>query len=81
MREKQPSKIALNYWQELGGGIEYEPGVRDDGISLTDYRLLIKEIGPEFAERIVSAEFLLFDYISRARSPALFPRATFSKAK
>ena len=65
----------------MGGAIEYEPGVRDDGISLTDYRLLIKEIGPEFADRIVSAEFLLFDYISRARSPALSPRATFSKVQ
>ena len=48
-----------------GGALEYEPGVRDDGISFTDYRLLLKEIGTDQEIEIISAEHLLFDYISR----------------
>jgi hypothetical protein len=48
-----------------GGALEYEPGVRDDGISFTDYRLLLKEIGTDQGIEIISAEHLLFDYISR----------------
>jgi hypothetical protein len=60
-----PAVIGLNFWEELGGPNEYEPGMRDDGVSLTDYKLLAKEIGAELAGRIVSAEHMLFDYIAQ----------------
>jgi hypothetical protein len=65
VRARRPRVIGLNFWEDLGGAVEYEPGVRDDGVSLTDHRLLVRELGAEYAGRIVSAEHLLFDYISR----------------
>ena len=36
-----------------------------DGISHTDYLLLTEELGETYADRIVSAEYLMMDYINR----------------
>lgn len=62
---RNPKKIALNFFEKLGGPVEFEPSMRADGISLTDYKLLTKKIGSNYASRIISGEYLLFDYISR----------------
>lgn len=64
IKEHDPKVIALNYWEKLGGPIEFEPGLRYDGISLTDYNILTKKIGLELSSRIVSAEYMIFDYIA-----------------
>ena len=60
--ERNPKRIALNYLENLGphvGGRSY------DGISYTDYRLLVKAIGEKYAKRLVSSEYLIADYLSR----------------
>jgi hypothetical protein len=36
-----------------------------DGISYTDYRQLVRALGDKYAERMVSAEHLILDYLSR----------------
>lgn len=64
--ERDPQRIALNYLEKLGSPVLYEePRLRCDGISYTDYRLLIKEIGDKYSKRIVSAEHLITDFLSR----------------
>jgi Xaa-Pro aminopeptidase len=53
--ERNPKKIALNMSDEVGAA---------DGLSKTSYDRLIKEIGPEYASRVVSAEKVVSDYRS-----------------
>jgi hypothetical protein len=63
--ERDPKRIAVNYLEELGLAEEYElPRKRTDGISHTDYLLLVKALGDNYAERIVSAEHLIYDFLS-----------------
>jgi len=63
--ERDPKRIAINYLEELGSPIFYEfPRLRSDGISYTDYKLLVKAIGDKYAKRIVSAEHLITNYLS-----------------
>ena len=64
--ERDPKRIAVNYLEEMGQPVEYEiPRKRTDGISYTDYLLLVKALGNKYAARIVSAEYLIYDYLSR----------------
>jgi len=58
-----PQRIALNFKRELG---PYPTTTRaEDGLSHTDYLLLTEELGEEYADRIVSSEYVMMDYISR----------------
>lgn len=64
--ERDPKRIGVNYLEKLGSPVEYEiPRLRSDGISHTDYNLLVKALGDKYAKRIVSAEYLITDYLSR----------------
>jgi Xaa-Pro aminopeptidase len=55
LAERNPKKIALNMSEEIGAA---------DGLSKMSYDRLIKEIGPEYAARVVSAEKVVSDYRS-----------------
>jgi len=64
--ERDPQRIAINYLEDIGSPVEFEiPMLRFDGISLTDYFLLTKELGEKYSGRIVSAEYLITDYLAR----------------
>jgi len=64
--ERDPERIAVNYLEKLGSPVLYEiPRLRSDGISHTDYNLLVKAIGDRYADRIVSAERLITDFLAR----------------
>jgi len=64
--ERDPKRIAVNYLEDLGPPVVYEiPRLRSDGISHTDYNLLVKALGDTYAKRMVSAEYLMYDYLSR----------------
>jgi len=57
---RDPKRIAVNYREILG---PWETTRRvNDGISLTDYRLLIQELGEKYASRLVSSEYVIMDY-------------------
>jgi Xaa-Pro aminopeptidase len=53
---RDPGSIALNYARNIGAA---------DGLSYTSYQKLTEELGPEYAERFVSAEKLASDFRSR----------------
>jgi len=57
---RDPKCIAVNYRDALGPW----PTLRrvNDGISFTDYRLLVKELGPKYAHRLVSSEYVMMQY-------------------
>lgn len=60
---RDPQRIALNFKLELG---PYPTTTRaEDGLSHTDYLLLARELGEEYADRIVSSEYVMMDYIAR----------------
>ncbi len=60
---RDPARIALNFKRELG---PYPTTTRaQDGLSHTDYLLVTEELGEEYADRIVSSEYVMMDYISR----------------
>jgi len=64
--ERDPKRIGVNYLEKLGSPVLYEiPRLRSDGLSHTDYNLLVKAIGDKYAARIVSAEYLITDFLSR----------------
>jgi len=64
--ERDPKRIAVNYLEELGSAVLYEiPRLRPDGISHTDYNLLVKVLGDKYAKRMVSSEYLAVDYLAR----------------
>jgi len=64
--ERDPKRIAVNYLEKLGSPVLYEvPRLRSDGLSHTDYRLLVNALGDKYAKRIVSAEHLITDYLAR----------------
>ncbi len=60
--ERNPERIAVNFKDKMGP-IRRTP--TNDGISHTDYLLLTRELGEEFADRLVTSEMLIFDYLSR----------------
>ena len=57
---RDPKQIAVNFRDELGPW-ETTRMVRD-GISYTDYRILVKELGEKYASRLVSSEYVIMDY-------------------
>jgi hypothetical protein len=60
---RDPECIALNFKFELG---PYPTTTRaEDGLSFTDYLLLTEELGDKYANRIVSSEYVMMDYIAR----------------
>ena len=60
---RDPKRIALNYKYGLG---PYPTTTRaQDGLSHTDYILLTEELGDKYANRIVSSEHVMMDYIIR----------------
>ena len=64
--KRDPKRIGVNYLEKLGSPVFYEvPWLRSDGISHTDYNLLVKALGDKYAKRVVSAERLITDYLSR----------------
>ena len=60
--ERDPKRIAVNYLDKLGPTVCADA---NDGISHTDYRLLVKALGEKYASRLVSSEYLEINYISR----------------
>ena len=63
--ERDPKRIAVNYMEKLGQAVTNDER-HIDGISHTDYLLLVKALGYKYAERIVSGEYLRVDYLARA---------------
>ncbi len=57
---RDPQVIAVNYREVLGPWATEQ--YINDGISFTDYNLLLSELGEKYANRIVSSEYLLMDY-------------------
>jgi len=53
--ERNPKRIAINMSEEIGTA---------DGLSKTSYDRLVKELGPEFASRLVSSEKVVSDFRS-----------------
>ena len=61
---RDPKRIAVNYIHDLGNWETYTDfGGARDGISLTDYFLLTEELGDKYADRLVSSEYVMMDYI------------------
>lgn len=58
---RDPKRIAVNYKHDLGPWVTFIG--EQDGLSHTDYVLLTEELGPEYASRLVSDEYLRMDYI------------------
>jgi len=58
---RDPEVIAVNFRETLGPWPTTQQ--INDGISLTDYRLLVRELGEKYASRIVSSEYLIMDYM------------------
>ncbi|GAB1344216.1 M24 family metallopeptidase [Gemmatimonas sp.] len=53
--ERNPKRIAINMSEEVGAA---------DGLSKTSYDRLVKEIGPEWASKLVSSEKVVSDFRS-----------------
>jgi hypothetical protein len=63
LEARDPQVIALNFRHDLG---PYPTTtMARDGLSHTDYRLLVEEIGERYAGRIVSSEYLEMAYVAR----------------
>jgi hypothetical protein len=58
---RNPQRIAVNFKQDLGQWPTYQR--IKDGISHTDYVLLAEEIGNDYADRLVSSEYVMMDFI------------------
>jgi hypothetical protein len=58
---RDPKRIAVNFNETLGPW----PTTRNvqDGISHTDYLLLVEELGDKYASRLVSSEYVLLYYL------------------
>jgi len=63
--DRQPDRIAVNFAQRLSLAEGSEVRPLTDGISHTDYVQLMKVLGPDYADRVVSAEHLIVDYLAR----------------
>lgn len=60
---RDPRCIAVNYLHDLGPWVTYREA--QDGLSHTDYLLLTEELGAKYADRLVSSEYVMMDYIIR----------------
>jgi len=66
VEERDPKRIAVNFKRDLGQWPTYTDfGGARDGLSHTDYLLLSEELGDKYADRMVSSEYLMMDYIIR----------------
>ena len=65
--ERDPTRIAVNYMESLSfpEGSETFTMALTDGISYTDYVQLRKALGDEYAKKMISAEHIILDYLSR----------------
>jgi len=63
--ERDPQRIAVNYSETLSLAEGSEVRALTDGISHTDYLLLTEALGDKYVKRMVSAEYLIMDYLSR----------------
>jgi hypothetical protein len=63
--ERDPQRIAVNYSEKLSLAEGSEVRALTDGISYTDHFLLVEALGDEYAKRMVSAEYVIVDYLSR----------------
>ena len=62
---RDPKRIAVNFMLNLGMWETYTDfGGAKDGLSYTDYLLLTKELGEKYADRLVSSEYVMMDYIT-----------------
>lgn len=62
---RDPKTIAINFIFDLGQWETYiDFGGAKDGISHTDYLLLVRELGEKYAERLISSEYVIRDYIT-----------------
>jgi hypothetical protein len=59
---RDPKRIAVNYRETLGTWPTSPSSRTNDGISHIDYLLLSKELGDEYASRLVSSEYLIMGY-------------------
>jgi len=63
---RDPQRIAVNFKHDLGPWVTYTDfGGAKDGLSHTDYVLLTEELGDKYADRLVSSEYVMMDYIIR----------------
>ena len=62
--ERDPKRIGVNFSQTLTLAEGSEVRALTDGISHTDYLQLAKALGEKYAERMVSAEYLILGYLS-----------------
>jgi hypothetical protein len=66
VEERDPKRIAINFMLKLGMWETYTDfGGARDGLSHTDYVLLTEELGEKYANRLVSSEYVMMDYIIR----------------
>ena len=65
--ERDPKRIAVNYCEKLAlaEGSETYTLALTDGISYADHFQLTKALGEKYAQRMVSAEYLILDYLTR----------------
>jgi hypothetical protein len=57
---RDPKRIALNFKHDLGA---WPTRRANDGISHTDYLLLAEELGQKYANRLVSSDYVMVDFI------------------
>ncbi len=62
--ERDPDRIGVNYAEALGLSAASEHAPLTDGLSHTDYTLLLNALGDKYAKRVVSAEHLILDYLA-----------------
>ena len=62
--ERDPRRIGVNYSDALGLAAASQDRPLTDGLSHTDYTLLMSTLGETYAERVVSAEHLILDYLA-----------------
>jgi len=62
--ERDPRRIGVNYSDALGLAAASQGKPLTDGLSHTDYTLLMSTLGETHAERVVSAEHLILDYLA-----------------
>ncbi|MFQ5722760.1 MAG: hypothetical protein ACE5GI_09745, partial [Candidatus Aminicenantales bacterium] len=65
--ERDPQRIAVNYSEKLplAEGSETFTLALTDGLSYADHLQLTKALGDKYAQRMVSAEYLILDYLTR----------------
>lgn len=64
--ERDPETIAVNYAEQLSlaEGSETFTLALTDGISYADHLQLSRELGESYAERMISAEYMILDYLN-----------------